>query len=99
MVLRIDDWRTAPRATAVRVADGAFVVDLVEGDAITVPFAWHARFAEASAEALGRSEILLEGLLIHWPALEVQFFVPLLATATGPPEPWDDDDPEGVGDD
>jgi hypothetical protein len=97
VVLRIDDWRAAPRAQAVRIIDSGFAVDLVDGKTITVPFARYPPFARTSAEALGQWEILLEGLLIRWPALGVQFFVPLLATAKGPLEPWDDGDPDGWG--
>jgi hypothetical protein len=90
----VKNWSAEPHASIARFTDDAFVVELVAGGSFAVPLAWYPRLLDAAPADRERCDVLHHGFIIRWPALGVQFFVPLLATAEVPLEPWDDDDPD-----
>jgi len=58
------------RAQAVRVGREGIHVDLVDGRSVTVPLAWLPRLFEASERERNEYELLGDGLVIHWPAVD-----------------------------
>jgi hypothetical protein len=71
---------TEPRATAVRYdrATGRVAVDLVNGRIYAFPAHLVQDLHGASAEDLARVEVDGVGFNLHWPALDVDLYVPAL---------------------
>lgn len=59
-----------PRAVSVRMEEHRFVVELSDGRAIAVPYAWFPRLANATAEQRAEFEIGGRGRGIHWPQID-----------------------------
>jgi hypothetical protein len=57
-------------AKAVRFGDETLTVDLVDGRALSVPVAWYARLAHATALERGNWRLIDRGEGIHWPELD-----------------------------
>ena len=58
------------RAQSVSVRDGKLIVNLVDGRTIMVPLDWFPRLNEASLEGQRAYELLGDGVVITWPALD-----------------------------
>jgi len=54
----------------VRVAREGIHVELVDGRSLTVPLSWLPRLYEASERERNEYELLGDGLVIHWPAVD-----------------------------
>lgn len=59
-----------PRAVSVLCESERFVVELSDGRALSVPYAWFPRLADANAEQRAQCEITGRGLGIHWPQID-----------------------------
>jgi hypothetical protein len=74
--------RLSPEALRVSFprAD-CFQVDLADGRAVSVPLAWFPRLLRASPEELAKVEIVAQGAVLRWPAVDEDILVEgLLAT-------------------
>lgn len=54
------------RAVSVTCEAERFVVELSDGRAVSVPYAWFPRLAEATAEERAECELIGRGRGIHW---------------------------------
>lgn len=59
-----------PRIIALEVTDDAFIAQLADGRAISVPIAWSWRLANATPAQRKRFEIMGSGEGIHWPDID-----------------------------
>jgi hypothetical protein len=57
-------------ARQVSVSEDSLTVDLVDGRTIIVPLVWYPRLWYGTPEERARFEIIGDGTLIHWPALD-----------------------------
>lgn len=57
-------------ARNVRAAADAFTVELSDGRALSVPYAWYPRLQHARPEERDNWELIGEGDGIHWPDLD-----------------------------
>ncbi len=69
------------RARSVSVADDALHVVLTDGRTISVPLQWFPRLIEASDRERRQYELIGDGTLIHWPAVDEDIDVPNLLRA------------------
>ncbi len=58
------------RATSVRIARQALVVDLDDGRALTVPLAWYPRLLHGTPRERSHWRLIGGGEGIHWPDLD-----------------------------
>jgi hypothetical protein len=58
------------RAQQVTVSQDALTVDLVDGRTIVVPLVWSPRLWHGTVEERNNFEVIGDGTLIHWPALD-----------------------------
>ena len=58
------------RARHVEVKDEALIVELTDGRVISVPLVWYPRLWYGTPEERAHFEILGDGTIIHWPALD-----------------------------
>jgi Protein of unknown function (DUF2442) len=58
------------RAQKVTVSEDSLAVDIVDGRTIIVPLAWYPRLWYGAAEERQNYEIIGDGAIIHWPALD-----------------------------
>jgi Protein of unknown function (DUF2442) len=87
----VDSWSTAPRpshlgpnearARSVRVTDEALIVELEDGRGLTVPLTRFPRLIEASERERAEYELIGDGTMIHWPAVDEDVDVPNLLRA------------------
>ena len=64
------DFRPAPLATGVTVADDALVVELSDGRTLSVPLAWYPRLLHGAPAERGRWRLIGAGEGVHWPDLD-----------------------------
>ena len=62
--------RPEPRALRVTFAKHSFTVHLSDGRALSVPYAYSARLAEATAKQRAEYELIGRGIGIHWPQID-----------------------------
>ena len=81
---------TEPRATAARydAATGRVVVDLVNGCAYAFPSQLVQDLHGASADDLAKIEVDGPGFNLHWPALDVDLYVPALVSGIFGTRAW-----------
>ncbi|MBA3811238.1 MAG: DUF2442 domain-containing protein [Caulobacteraceae bacterium] len=81
---------TEPRASTVRYdrATGRVVIDLVNGCAYAFPARLAQDLQGASDEDLARIEVHGLGFNLHWPALDVDLFVPALVSGVFGTRDW-----------
>lgn len=81
---------TEPRAAAVRYdgTSGRVVVDLVNGCSYAFPAHLVQDLYGASAEDLARVEVDGVGFNLHWPALDVDLYVPALVAGIFGTRAW-----------
>lgn len=58
------------RVKGVRLGEDDFSVDLIDGRAITVPYAWFPRLLQATREQRSNWQIGGGGFGIHWPEID-----------------------------
>jgi len=69
------------RARSVTITNDELHVQLVDGRTISVPLAWYPRLIEASVRERREYELIGDGRLIHWPAVDEDIDVPNLLRA------------------
>jgi hypothetical protein len=69
---------SSARARAVVVSKDALRVELVDGRTVTVPLSWFPRLIEASPRERKEYELIGDGVMIHWPAVDEHIDVPNL---------------------
>jgi hypothetical protein len=67
-----------PRAVSVTCEAERFVLELSDGRALSVPYAWFPRLADATAQQRGECQITGRGLGIHWPQIDEDLSIPRL---------------------
>ena len=67
-VLRVDGFLA--RAGSVAFGAESFTVQLTDGRAVSVPYAWLPRLAEATGEQRAEYELTGHGRGIHWPEID-----------------------------
>ena len=72
---------SVPAATAIAVTDDTLTVDLADGRSISVPLAWYPRLAHGSAEERNSWRLIGRGEGIHWPDLDEDISVGVIAGA------------------
>jgi Protein of unknown function (DUF2442) len=60
----------ASRAIAVRLTEGALVVDLADGRTVSVPLAWYPRLLQGSPAERANHRFIGDGEGIHWADLD-----------------------------
>jgi len=58
------------RAKGVKVTEDRLVVELTDGRIVSVPLAWYPRLWYGTPEERAQVEILGDGSILHWPALD-----------------------------
>jgi len=58
------------RAVHVTFSEDSFTVQLSDGRALSVPYVYSARLAEATPEQRADYELIGRGLGIHWPQID-----------------------------
>jgi len=58
------------RAKGVKVTEDMLVVELTDGRIVSVPLAWYPRLWYGTPEERAQVEILGDGAILHWPALD-----------------------------
>ena len=58
------------RAKGVKVTDDMLTLDLTDGRIVSVPLVWYPRLWHATPEERSQVELLGEGAILHWPALD-----------------------------
>lgn len=58
------------RAVSVTPEAERFVVDLSDGRAIAIPYAWFPRLADATEQQRAECEIIAHGEGIHWESVD-----------------------------
>jgi uncharacterized protein DUF2442 len=58
------------RARIVKIAHDELRVELIDGRKISVPLAWYPRLIEASPRERRAYQLIGDGRLIHWPAVD-----------------------------
>jgi len=71
-----------PQAHNINCAEGAIVIELVDGRTISAPLAWFPKLSQASTEQLENWELLGEGEGIHWPDVDEDLSVAGLLAGT-----------------
>ncbi len=59
-----------PRAVSVAFETDSFVVQLNDGRAVSIPYAWFPRLAEASVSQRAEYELIGRGVGLHWPQID-----------------------------
>lgn len=77
----------ASRAVAARylTARDRVEIDLASGWSVQVPRSFSAKLAGASSEDCGQVEIIDDGLGLHWPLIDEDWYVPAVIEALAIP--------------
>ena len=71
-----------PRAVSVTCEAERFVVELNDGRAVSIPYTWFPRLANATAEQRAEAEIISRGRGIHWETIDEDLSVAGLLLGT-----------------